>query len=97
MYVSKGLEMSHVSYSELRKNLAKYMNEVSDSRAPLHITRQNARTVVMVSEDEYEGMVETLHLLRSPANATRLMKSIRQADAGKLRERKVTDSLLKRK
>ena len=81
--------MSHVSYSALRKNLAKYMEEVSDSRAPLHITRQNARTVVMMSEDEYEGMVETLHLLRSPTNAERLMRSIKAADAGKLRKREL--------
>ena len=79
--------MSHVSYSELRKNLAKYMEEVSDSRAPLHITRQNARTVVMMAEEEYEGMMEALHLLRSPANAARLMRSIKAAGIGKLKKR----------
>src|SRR5947207_15219346 len=79
--------MGHVSYTDLRTNLAKYMNEVCDSHAPLHITRQNARTVVMISEEEYEGMVETLHLLRSPANALRLRRSIKAADAGKLTER----------
>ena len=79
--------MGHVSYTELRSNLAKYMDEVCDSRSPLHITRQNARTVVMVSEDEYEGMLETLHLLRTPANATRLLESIEQANKGNLAQR----------
>ena len=79
--------MSHVSYTELRTKLAKYMDEVCDSRAPLRITRQNARSVVMLSEEEYEGMVETLHLLRSPKNAERLLRSIKAADAGKLVER----------
>ena len=49
--------MSHVSYTELRANLAKYMDEVCDTHAALHITRQNARTVVMLSEEEYEGML----------------------------------------
>ena len=83
--------MSHVSYTELRTNLAKYMEEVCDSRAPLHITRQNARTVVMVSEEEYEGMIETLHLLRSPANAVRLRRSIEAAHAGKLTERGIAE------
>ena len=34
--------MSHVSYTELRARLAKYMDEVCDSRAPLHITRRLA-------------------------------------------------------
>jgi antitoxin YefM len=83
--------MSHVSYTELRANLAKYMEEVCDSRTPLHITRQNARTVVMISEAEYEGMMETLHLLRSPANAARLLRSIEQANAGHLGERTLVE------
>ena len=74
--------MSHISYTELRANLASYMDEVCDSRAPLLVTRQNARSVVMLAEDEYEAMVETLHLLRSPANAARLLRSIEKADAG---------------
>ena len=83
--------MGHVSYTELRAHLAEYMDEVCDSRAPLHITRQNARTVVMISEEEYEGMMETLHLLRSPANATRLLRSIEEADAGELTERELIE------
>jgi antitoxin YefM len=74
--------MSHVSYTELRSNLAKYMDEVCDSRKALLVTRQNARSVVLISEDEYEGMMETLHLLRSPANAARLLRSIQEADSG---------------
>ena len=76
--------MSHVSYTDFRQHLAKYMDEVWKSRAPLRVTRQNARTVVMLSEAEYEGMVETLHLLRSPANAERLLRSIKSAEAGRV-------------
>ncbi len=83
--------MSHVSYTELRSNLAKYMDEVCDSRTPLHVTRQNARTVVMISEDEYEGMMETLHLLQNPANAARLLRSIEDADKGLLVEHELLD------
>jgi antitoxin YefM len=84
--------MAHVSYTELRSNLAKYMEKVCTSRAPLHITRQNAGTVVMVSEDEYEGMMETLHLLRSPANAARLLRSIEAANAGELTEHDIEET-----
>jgi antitoxin YefM len=62
------------------------MDEVCDSRDALVVTRQNARSVVLVSEAEYESMMETLHLLRSPANAARLLSSIEEADAGKLSE-----------
>jgi antitoxin YefM len=78
--------VSHVSYTELRANLAKYLDEVCDTHAALHITRQNARTVVMLSEEEYEGMLETLHLLRSPANAARLLRSLESAEKGALAE-----------
>jgi antitoxin YefM len=78
--------VSHVSYTELRANLAKYLNEVCDTHAALHITRQNARTVVMISEEEYEGMLETLHLLRSPANSARLLRSLESAERGELTE-----------
>ena len=80
--------MSHVSYTEFRQHLAEYMDRVWDSRAPLKVTRQNARSVVMLSEAEYESMMETLHLLRSPANSARLLRSITNADAGKLIEKK---------
>jgi antitoxin YefM len=83
--------MGHVSYTELRTRLASYMDEVCDSRAPLLVTRQNARSVVMIAEDEYEAIMETLHLLRSPANATRLLQSIEEANAGSLAEREIVE------
>jgi antitoxin YefM len=63
------------------------MDQVWDSRAPLHVTRQGGRTVVVVSEEEFDGWMETIHLLRSPANARRLLESIASANAEKLRER----------
>lgn len=84
--------MTHVSYTELRANLAKYMDEVCDSRDALHVTRQNARTVVMLSEEEYEGMLETLHLLRSPVNAARLLRSIQSADTRTLAEHEIIEA-----
>ena len=83
--------MAHVSYSQLRNNLASYMDEVCDDRAPLFVTRQNARSVVLMSEEDYEGLMETVHLLRSPANAARLLRSISEADQGKLTERELIE------
>jgi antitoxin YefM len=79
--------MANVSYTELRGNLAAYMDQVCDDRVPLVVTRQNARSVVMISEEEYEGLMETVHLLKSPANAARLLRAIKEADEGKLVER----------
>jgi antitoxin YefM len=88
--------MSHVSYTELRANLASYMDEVCDSRTPLFVTRQNARSVVILSEDEYEGILETLHLLRSPANAERLLRSIATANSGDVSPHELVEDDTKR-
>jgi antitoxin YefM len=78
--------MTVVTYTELRQRLAAVMDQVCDSAAPVIVTRQNARPVVMLSLEEYESMAETLHLLRNPRNAERLIRSIAAADAGELRE-----------
>ena len=83
--------MAHVSYSQLRNNLASYMDEVCDDHAPLFVTRQNARSVVLMSEDDYEGLMETVHLLKSPANAARLLRSIGDANEGKSAERETIE------
>jgi antitoxin YefM len=83
--------MATISYTDFRQHLAKYMDDVWNSRAPLRVTRQNARPVIVLSEDEYEGMMETLHLLRSPANAERLLRSIKSAEDGQLTEREIAE------
>jgi antitoxin YefM len=67
------------------------MDEVCDSHAPLIVTRQSARSVVLMSEDDYEGLMETVHLLKSPKNAARLLQSIKEAGANKLTEREIIE------
>jgi antitoxin YefM len=80
--------MSHVSFSELRQHMASYFDRVSDDREPLVVTRQGGKgNLVVMSEEEFAGWQETVHLLNSPKNAERLMASIRQAKAGGARER----------
>jgi antitoxin YefM len=55
------------------------------------VTRRNGESVVMLSLTEYESLEETLHLLSSPANAERLLRSIAQADAGQLVEHDIVE------
>lgn len=74
--------MGHVSYTEFRQSLAAYMDTVCKSRAPLTVTRQKGSSVVVMSEEEYEGIMETFHLLKSPKNAQRLLDGIAALDAG---------------
>lgn len=79
--------MTHVSYTELRQNLARYLDEAVDSRAAITITRAAGKgNVVMISEAEFAGWQETVHLLSSPRNAERLLRAIREAEAGDTEE-----------
>jgi antitoxin YefM len=77
--------MTHVSYTELRQNLSRYLEEAVETRAPIVVTRQSGKgNVVMLSQAEFEGWQETVHLLSSPANAARLLRGIKAAEAGAL-------------
>ena len=59
------------------------MDAVVDGRVPLVVTRQGGKgNVVMLSEEEFVGWQETVHLLSNFRNAARLLESIQQADAG---------------
>jgi antitoxin YefM len=76
--------MAHINVSEFRQNLAAHLDEVEDSRAPLFVTRGKGKAVVILAEDEYASMAETIHLLSNPVNAQRLRDSIAEAEAGKV-------------
>ncbi len=87
--------MANVSYTDLRQNLARYLDEVVASCVPLTVTRQGRKgNVVMISEAEFDGWQETVHLLSDPANARRLLRSIRSAEAGKARAHELVDPKL---
>ena len=79
--------MSHITYTELRQNLARYLDEAIESRAPIVVTRQGGKgNVVMLSEDEFAGWQETVHLLSNPVNAERLLTA---ANSGATRQRQL--------
>ena len=74
--------MQTVSYSEARENLKAMIDKVVADRAPLTITRQRGEGAVLISASEWASIEETLYLLRSPANAKRLLESISELEAG---------------
>lgn len=79
--------MSNVTFTELRQNLAHYLDHAVDSREPIVVTRQGGKeNVVLIAESEFAGWMETVHLLRSPANARHLLNSIAEAEAGAVQE-----------
>ena len=73
--------MKSITYTEARENLANTINRVCEDNAPVIITRRRDQSVVMLSFAEYESLEETAHLLRSPANAKRLLDSIDSIEA----------------
>lgn len=79
--------MNVMTYTDARAELKSVMDRAIHDREPVIITRKNSESAVMISLDEYNAMMETLHLLRSPENARRLRRSIDQLDAGKGQDR----------
>lgn len=86
--------MDVISYSRARQDLARLMDKVSDDRSPLIVTRRGGKAVVVLSLEEYRGMEETLYLMRSPANARRLLRSIRAAERGEVTPRTLIEPKL---
>lgn len=75
--------MDAISYTAARENLASTMDKVCSDHAPIVITRKRDQSVVMLSLEDYESLEETAYLLRSPANAKRLVEAIHALETGR--------------
>lgn len=83
--------MKTMSYTESRARYAEVLDAVVNDREEVVITRAGHEPAVIVSLDDYESLKETAYLLRSPANARRLLESIDELEAGKGEERKLLE------
>ncbi|WP_455425124.1 type II toxin-antitoxin system Phd/YefM family antitoxin [Dryocola sp. LX212] len=83
--------MQVITFSEARNRLKSVLDEVADNADITVITRRDAEDSVVMSLDYYNSLVETVHLLSSPANATRLMESIAQVQTGQISRREIID------
>ena len=75
--------MKAITYTAARENLAATMDRVCEDNDPVIITRNRDQAVVMMSLEDYDALQETAYLLRSPANARRLLDSIRDLEKSK--------------
>lgn len=75
--------MKTIAYSKVKNSLADTMQEVCRDRLPVLIQRGKQEAVVMVSLADYSSLEETAYLLRSPANARRLRRSLSDLNRGK--------------
>jgi antitoxin YefM len=71
------------TYTSLRKNLATFLDRVTDDREVLVVKRRlGQRDVAIIAADELSSLMETAYLLRSPKNAERLLGALRRAENG---------------
>ena len=74
--------MNSISYTEARDRLASVWDEAVSAREPVRIDRRGHESVVLVPAGEWDGLLETAHLLRSPANAKRLLTALNRLENG---------------
>lgn len=71
--------MIETTYTNARQNLAKLLDAAAQDHETVIIKRRGSEDVAMVAADELRGLEETVHLLKSPANAKRLLRALEDA------------------
>jgi antitoxin YefM len=83
--------MIAANYTEFRNELKNYLDNVEFNNETLIIKRGSGKGTVLISLDEYNSIMETLHLLSSKKNAKRLFESIEQMKTGKRARHKLIE------
>jgi len=83
--------MRTIHFSDARGNLKTVIDQVVDDADVTLITRRDAPNAVIMSQDYYDSLMETVHLLRSPANAAHLERSISQLRRGQAVEQTLNE------
>lgn len=83
--------MQITTYSAFRQQLKSYLDKVRNSHSPLYVTSASGEDVVVLAKSDYESMEETFYLLKSPANALRLLNGIEEYKKGLGTERNLIE------
>lgn len=81
--------MQIVNSSDARNNLKRLIDRVVEDADNTVIARRDAPNAVIVSQEYFDAMVETVRLLKVPANVAHLQNSIQQYRQGKAKARKL--------
>lgn len=79
--------MKVITFTQARNKLKAVLDRVIDDADYTIITRRDADDAVVMSLDYFNSLLETVHLLKSPANAAHLERSITQYKQGQVREK----------
>ena len=83
--------MRVINFSEARNNFKSVLDQVSDDADYTIISRRDSNDAVVMSMDQFNGLMETVHLLSSPANVRHLEKSIGQYKNGQTETHELLD------
>lgn len=83
--------MRIISFSDARNRLKSVLDQVVKDADYTVITRRDAEDAVVMSLDHFNSLMETVHLLKNPANAAHLSKSIKQYREGNVVQNGLTD------
>ncbi|EEZ79937.1 MAG: type II toxin-antitoxin system prevent-host-death family antitoxin [Candidatus Thioglobus sp.] len=83
--------MRTVNFTEARNHLKTVLDQVVEDADYTVISRRDAEDTVVMSLSQFNGWMETMYLLRSPANAKHLAESIAQIEAGEGEDHKLID------
>lgn len=83
--------MKIASISKFRKDIKRYVDEIDQDQEPLVVTRGDNVSVVVIPLNTFNSYSETEYLLRSPANARRLLKSMENARTGNVEPHKLIE------
>jgi len=83
--------MRVVNFSDARNRLKSVIDQVVNDEDFAIITRRDADDAVVMSLNHFNGLMETVHLLKSPANVAHLSKSIKQYHAGETQQHELVD------
>jgi antitoxin YefM len=80
-----------ISFSDARNKLKRVLDQVVNDADYTVITRRDSEDAVVMSLDQFNSLMETVHLLKSPTNAAHLSRSIKQYRSGKTKQYGLTD------
>ena len=86
--------MNAVTYTDFRERLARVMDQVVENREVIVVTRRGHPDVALLAADELSSLLETVYLVRSPANAQRLLGALQNSYTGEGTQKLTFDELV---
>ncbi len=78
------------SPTDAREGFFQLLNQVAENHQVFIINRREGENVALIAESDLTSLVETVYLLRTPANARRLLDAIAQSKSGNMQPQTIS-------